>query len=182
MVDAFYQAAFCQPARVLGRQLRPFSLSHFYLLRGLGNGYVVNGVGTRSELFTVALVCSRTHRQNARAMFGGASIWPLMLWAALWPDRRLAGERAKLVAYLADYCKTPEHWEKEGSASKGFRAPWAFHFVRILTDRYGCTLDEAWDTPVSLARCLWDVWAESEGDDSLITEEEHRQIELVNAQ
>lgn len=181
MQDAFFQAAYCQPPKVLGRQLRPFSLSHAYLLRGLGNGFVEKGEGTRAELFTAALICSRTHEANARALFGGrqSSFW-LTVWAAQWHGSRIAREREQFLAYLSDYLTTPEHWE-DGDGST-FRAPWPFHFVHVLTRYYGCTLGQAWDMPVALARCYYDTWAEVEGDKTLVTEREHDIIRVVNAQ
>ena len=180
MPDAFFQAAFCQAPKIAGRQLLPFSLSHVMLLRGLGNGFATRGDGTRSELLTALLVCSRTHKQNARALFGQKqSILSLIAWAARWPDSRLEPERVAFQAYLSDYLTTPEHWE-DGSASGGFLAPWPYHFVLTLTEHYGCYLDEAWDMPVGLARCYYDVWAETQGDKSLISEKEKRDIEAVN--
>ena len=181
-MDAFFQAAYCQPPRVLGRQLMPFSLSHVFLLGGLGNGFVTTGNGTRSELFTAAMVCSRTHSENARALFGGRgpSLLRLMAWSLRWPDRKIEAEREAFKAYLSDYCTVPEHWQAD--EGRGFQCPWQFHFVMTLTRYFGSTLEAAWNTPVALARCYYDAWAESEGDKSLVTTDEADKIRWLESQ
>lgn len=179
-MDAFFQAAFCQPPRVLGRQLLPLSLSHVFLLRGLGNRFVTEGDGERTDLFTAVMVCSRTHQDNARRLFGngGLSVAGMLWWSLRWPESKMPEEKRTFRTYLSDYCTTPERWES--GEGKSFRAPWQFHFVHVLTRYYGMNPDDAWNTPVSLARCYYDVWAETEGDESLVSEREKAVIEMVN--
>ena len=181
-MDAFFQAAYCQPPRVLGRQLMPFSLSHVFLLGGLGNGFVTTGNGTRSELFTAAMVCSRTHSENARALFGGRgpSLLRLVAWSWRWPDRKIEPERETFKAYLSDYCTIPEHWHGEGSGN--FQCPWQFHFVLWLTQHFKCTREQAWNEPVALTRCYYDTWAETQGDKSVVTSDEADKIRWLESQ
>ena len=178
-MDAFFQTAYCQPPKVLGRQLLPFSLSHVLLLKGLQNGFILHGSGTRQELFTAVLVCSRTHRENGKRLFGGLlPILRLALWSALWTDKQIEIETLRFKTYLSDYCTTPEHWESsEGTG--GFRAPWQNHFVLCLCDHYNCTRESAWNTSVSEARCLYDTWAETQGDKTLISEQEQEAAKLA---
>ena len=182
MTDAFFQAAFCQPPKVAGRQLRPFSLSHVVLLNGMGSGFLDCEKARRSDFLAAVLICSRTHKQNAKALFGGRQGFiRLVLWSLLWPNSRLVKERAVFKTYLADYTTMPEHWD-DGTQGAGFRCPWTFHFAMNLTSHFGHTMDEAWNAPVGLARCLYDVWAETQGDKSLISEREHKLSKAVNEQ
>jgi len=180
--NPFFQAAYCQPPRVLGVQLRPFSLGHLLLLEGLGNPFVAWGTGSRAELFAAVLVCSHTMAENGRVLFGGRlPLWRLIWWALRWPERRIGPERDAFVRYLADYTATPEHWESE-SDGKGFRAPWQYHFVLVLCREFGMGWAEAWNAPVALARCCYDTWAETQGDKSLISPEEQDGIRFLNSQ
>lgn len=182
MPSAFFQAAFCQPPRVLGVQLRPLSLGHILLLEGLGNAFILRRTGTRAELFAAVLVCSRTMAENGRVLFGGRlPMWRLVWWAIRWPEHRIGPERDAFVRYLQDFTTVPEHWESD-SDGKGFRAPWQYHFVMVLSQHFGMSWDEAWNAPVALARCCYDTWAESQGDKSLISPDEQRDIEFLNTQ
>ncbi len=179
MASPFFQAAYCQPPTVLGRRLQPFSLSHVYLLQGLENGFAVRGDGRRSELFAAVLICSRGHAENARALFGGGlPFWRLFWWSCRWSRKRIRHEADKFRQYLSDYCETPEHWSD--GEDRPYLAPWQFHFVHTLCSEYGCTLDEAWDMPVSLARCYQDVFDEFRGDKSLVSEDEAGKIRFLN--
>lgn len=172
MQDEFFQALYYQPGTVFGRQMRPFSLSHSLLLAGLDNGWLKSVDASRSELLHAVWICGQDHAANAVQLLNP----PLIRMAFFsWKSRKMdyAFERDSFLQYISDYLTVPEHWES-GSGGKSFRAPWQFHFVMILTQNFGMTINQAWNTPVSLARAYYDVWAESQGDESLVSQNEKR--------
>jgi hypothetical protein len=178
MADAFFQALCCQPVTVFGVKLKPFSLSHSYLLDGLDNPWPKHANGSRSALIHAVWVCSQDHDANVTQVLRPP------LWRMFWTSVRsrrfdYATERQAFVQYMANYMEIPDHWYSGAGSSKGFRAPWQFHFAMGLTQHCGMTLREAWNTPVALARCWYDVWAEKQGDDSLVSV---REQELAKAE
>lgn len=175
MADAFFQALYCRPPRVFGRALRPFSLSHSFLLSKLKNTWLREASGSRSDLLHAVWVCSHSHEVNADQLQRP----PIarMMWFALWSrGYDYAVERQAFLTYLSDYLEIPEHWEGEKSG-RPFRAPWQYHFALILAQECGLSVTKAWDMPVSLARCYYDVLAEQKGDDSLVAVHEYELAE-----
>jgi len=183
MADAFFQAAFCQPPIVLGRRLRPFSLSHSYLLAGLENPCLVTGAGLVADLCAAVSICSHGHAENAQRLFNGGPSFDRERreFAKALRVEGEASARAAFDVYLADFCHIPEHWRDEAESGSTFRAPWQFHFVFVLCRDYHMTPEQAWDTPVALARCYYDVMAEVGGDKSLVTAREQALIEQARA-
>ncbi len=178
MADAFFQAICCQPPAVFGRRLRPFSLSHAYILSSLGNGWARHGEGSRSELLHAVWICSQPHAVNTVQVLR-PPLMRLALFALLARRYDYKSESQQFVQYMADYLEIPDHWAADGSASSGFRAPWQFHFAINLVRTCGMTIEQAWDTPVALARCYYDIVSEEKGDTSLVS---MREKELAEAE
>jgi len=176
MADAFFQALCCQPVTVFGRKLRPFSLSHAFILESLRNRWMESGDKARSQLLHAVWVCGNDHATNVKQVTR-PPIGRMALFAA-WSKRYDSEhEEAKFLQYVSDYMEIPEHWEGKEYSGKVFRAPWQYHFALTVAHECGKTVDEAWDMPVALARCYYDVWAEKQGDDSLVSVREKRRAE-----
>jgi hypothetical protein len=178
MADAFFQALCCQPVAVFGRRLRPFSLSHSFILDGMENHWPRYGAGSRSALMHAVWVCSHDHATNMVQVLR-PPLFRMFVGALMARRFDYVCEQRAFVQYMADYMEVPDHWYSDTGTSKGFRAPWQFHFVMTLTQHCGMTETQAWDTPVALARCWYDVWAEKQGDDSLVSV---REQELAKAE
>jgi hypothetical protein len=175
MRDAFFQALYYStPPRIFGRRVLPFSLSHSFLLSGLENGIVHASEGSRSDLLHAVWVCGMDHKSNSANLLN-PPLFRMMWFAALSKRYDYETERLKFMQYVSDFLEVPEHWQGE-SDGKGFRAPWQFHFVMTAAANFGATIDQAWNMPVALARCYYDVWAESQGDKSLVSQSEIRNI------
>lgn len=150
----------------------PFSLWHSFILRQLDNQYAR---GTPSESFlddlvSAIAVCSLGYADGKAILADHKALKKRF--------NRISGRvRAPLqlsnqfIAYRGDFCDAPEHGRQDDKDKRSFvNAPWEFHVVRCLCSVYGCTLEQAWNTGVGLARCYYDVDQESKGDDSLIGE------------
>ena len=188
-IDPWFQSVMLCPPRILGRQLRPLSLGHVYILRKLDNPYiVVQGRKTTQAFLAALMICGQTMQQNRDWLASMETGWGQrkLKWWAWWINhwrQWFVVASLNFEQYLSDYTETPEHWEEVGDSGnpthKGLRAPWEFHVHRILCQVYHMHPDEAWDCSLNLARAYFDCWAESNGDDSLVTEREQELIELV---
>lgn len=168
MADAFFQALYCRPPRVFGRQLKPFSLSHSFILLTLRNGWLKTASGSRSELLHAVWVCSQDHATNA-SQFLAPPVWRMIWFGFCSRFYNYSTERRAFMAYLSNYLEVPEHWESGSGSGRPFRAPWQYHFALMLAQECGIPVGQAWDMHVSLARCYYDVLAEQRGDDSLVS-------------
>ena len=172
MSDVFFQALMLQPPRVLGTRLLPFCLGHEYILRRLGNRFVVGGdLPGFDDLLAGLWVCSHSFEECGRFLFGDAPAFPgtRRLRRRLRRDGFDAAFDAFEV-YLADYNAAPERWAAAKPGTKVFKGPWELHIVRVLCDHYGCSLSAAWNMGVGMALAYYDIFGESLGDDSLVGE------------
>jgi hypothetical protein len=70
--------------------------------------------------------------------------------------------------YIEDYKFIATHQTRPAKPDDRYMsAPLHWHLVGSLVARYHFTLSAAWDCAYNEAKCLFDVWAEAEGDDTL---------------
>jgi len=89
----------------------------------------------------------------------------------------------ELDAACMDYCLTcmrvPEHLRPSDGSGKPLKAPYQRHIVLCLCERYNMTKEQAWNHPYAEARCMYDVYQESRGDESLASETVQRHTDEV---
>lgn len=184
MNDVWFQALFASPPVICGVRLRPYSLGHEMLLHRLGNPFVTGGERTAQALMTAVLVCSRTTAENRERTLRPTvrDVARLWWWGRRWRRRMdLPTAVDSFGQYIADHSEVPEHKvaEKQDSAPHLAAAPVPWHIVRCLCSEYGMLPEQAWDCPKALAVCYWDVWRESQGDETLASEDELKVSEMV---
>lgn len=180
MRDLFFQSIACQPPRICGRQLLPFSVAHEYFLKALESPYAIGGEISKADVLLAVDVCSRDWASNAARLFGQTS--PATAWSKLgrrWMRFDLTTADKSLRTYIADFSACPEHWESDIRGAS-LRAPWEFHLVRILMQHCGMTECEAWNCPLARARCYADAIGEANGDKTLVSAEEQAAMEGAN--
>lgn len=168
--EIFFKASFIRPPKICNRQLQPFSLCHEYFLSYIGNPYLVGGKVTTDDLLSAILVCSKTYNELKTHLYYPVSFLN-RLWFLRWKYRNLDIAHESFKTYMDDYFDTPDHFRKmsdDVEIPDRYKAPWEYHAVRVLCEVYNMTVDEAWNTSINLARCYYDTWAESNGDDSII--------------
>jgi len=182
-MDAWFQSLMVQPPRICGLQIRPFSLIHEYTLRKLKSPYAVGGAPNVGDLLLALQICARDYRGIVRLMAGDFKPGKAILWA-WWIKRRYGGfdtAQRSFLKYMANYSELPEHLELvevngqkvPSGVGESVRAPWEFHLVRTLCHSYRMNHEEAWNCPLSLAKCDFDCWSESNGDKTLVSEYQH---------
>jgi len=182
--EIFFNAVFVEPPKICGKKLKPYSLAHDYFLRYLKNPLVVGGETSDEDLLNAIFVCSLSYRQLKRFL-NYPKRFMAMLWFLRWRIKDLEIARKSFRLYIGEYFEIPDHFTPYAPVSpdaalfateakekgKPYAAPWQYHLVHTLCFCYGCSLDEAWNTPVTTARCYHDVWSESTGlDNSLVSE------------
>ena len=181
--EIFFKAAFIEPPRICGRRLLPFSIAHDYLLRYYKSPYIVGGSVDDDCLLDAIYYCSLTYRELRRHIANPSWV-KAGAWRLCWLYRNLNFAHDQFLSYFEEYYEVPDHFDHvedelpaeigesipaESKSKKGtYAAPWHYHLAHILRSQYHCTKDEAWNTSITEARCVYDVWAESTGDDSLV--------------
>jgi hypothetical protein len=182
--DPWFQAFFIEPPMMCGTRLLPFSVAHDYLLIHFDNPYAeADSAGTPEKLLEAVSICSRTWEQNRSGYMGtdqARFLRDIFRFSRRWGRRmNFAVADDSLRTYIADYRFVPEHEDHTPTENPvRIAAPLHWHLVRCLCTEYGRTVSQAWNTAYNEAKCLWDVWAESKGDDTLMSALDVRVNEL----
>jgi hypothetical protein len=67
----FYGAAVGEPCRLLGLDLKPFSLGHVILLHFLDNAFVTGAPPTMEDLASAVFVCAQSYQDNLAVLHTG---------------------------------------------------------------------------------------------------------------
>lgn len=180
-VNPWWQAALL-PDRwdICGIEVRAMSVWHLYALENLNNAYVCGGVHDRDAAASLLLICQRDYA-------GGRDLYlrPFARARALAKIHKVIKPLKwdELDATCIDYCLTctrvPEHLRKLDGTEKSLKAPYQRHIILCLCSRYNMSKDQAWNHPYSEARCIYDVYQESRGDESLASERTQQHTDEV---
>lgn len=184
-ITPWWQAALL-PDRwdVCGIAVRAMSVWHYYALEQLNNAYVCGGIHDRDAAASLLLICGRD-RDETRALYLRSRARAKALsriHKAIKPIKF-----AELDSACTDYClactRVPEHVRPglpgDNTSGKLLSAPVALHIVLCLCDHYQMTEAQAWNHPYADARCKYDTWRESMGDESLASAGTQRRTDEV---
>lgn len=171
-ITPWWQAALL-PDRwdICGVEVRAMSVWHLYALENLNNVYVCGGIHDRDAAASLLLICGRDMGQT-RSLYLRPHARAKTLAAIHKTVKPIPWD--ELDAACTDYCLTcmrvPEHLRPVDCSGKPLKAPYQWHIVLCLCDQYNMTIDQAWNLPYAKARCTFDVYQESRGDESLASE------------
>ena len=146
----FFEAFINCPHKVLGKGLKPFSLTHCLYLEAIGSPFmaVINGGEaniTRKDLELAVLICSSSD--------------PLMEISRAYCLKNIAMKFysfkrgcSRFLGYLTDYVTIPELWDKTESDTS-LNAPWILSKSTLLLTKTNMSLSEIWHMP--LGELLW---------------------------
>lgn len=180
MLPIWLQAVFCPAPRILGRAMRPFSLSHSLILRGLGNAIVSRGIPSRDDVVVFLHVCSRNHYAN-HSLFSGENERELYDWGKKCGNFSVQMAIQEINIYLDNYLARADRWTSGKGTGKAYGAPWELHALHTLCATYHLPLEQAWDVSAAYALALVDVHHEAEGAADLVTERELAAIDRATA-
>lgn len=181
--DCWFQSLMVTPPKIAGVRLLPYSLAHHAILSGLGSPYSIGGIPSRQDVLIAIQVCSKTWDQNRAWLDNNpADVTGVMGWLISlgrfslrrmrWTPFNWRAAHDDLMTYIEDYGRVPDHirsGDVSADDSAEIKAPYEWHIVRILCTAYGMTHDQAWNCPLNLAKCYADTWAESNGDDTMLS-------------
>lgn len=159
MASTWAQALLATPPVILGRRLRPFSLSHSALLTEIDSPYAYRGApADERELFAAVEICARTHAENLAAFGGGFDVRRLRRWRRQWRRVAFTVADASFRQYLADYSRRNKRNETGGDGERrDLGGPIEWHLHRHLTEDRCWADGAAWDCPLNYAWALMDV-------------------------
>jgi len=139
---------------VYGLTLRPFSLRVSFILDALRSPFLSGLPLDPHTLWIAAQVCANSGwcpRLRPLGFLRGAR-------------HRFHHEHHAFLAYIADYQTPPEFWSKvePGKEPADRAVPWSLQMVRLLSQRLGLSLSEAWELPTGQAWWLHAAIAEGE--------------------
>lgn len=173
MTESFYEAFINCRHRVLGRNLKPFSLRHCLYLEAIGSPYMdaINGKSaeiTRRDLEIAVTVCS-AEGDISEALRRIGHIGNLAM--KLHPFKRAS---TRFLSYLSDYIALPELWENGGEP---VNAPWILSRVVLLMSKTSLGRNEIWDMPIGEVFWYCAAFGEQEGAAQIQSDAEQLAIE-----
>lgn len=158
------------PPVVYGRRLKPFSLCHSLTLREFKSPILVGGEVALSDVYFASEVCRRNYSDLRRDLFSILTKRARLKWALRWFGIRNKTHIAieSLRQYISDFSDSPLHVEpdKPREDYRKLAAPYEYVLHRNLCE-CGYNPEAAWDVSISMARCLYDVRQEQDGDTTL---------------
>lgn len=177
MIDVFNNALFTPAPKILGKQLRPYSLAHHFALKALKNPVVLNEDWNRSDLLSAAWVCRMTFAEIRDKVFSNEpDVDEIQEWSkdmaeydlGMWDQAHTA-----FIQYINAFSEVPEHMHEK--KPKPLKHPWEFVVVvEICKNGLAKCAEDVWNMPCGLAHCYYSAIGETYGDDSLISEDEHK--------
>lgn len=161
-----------------GIEVRAMSVWHTFALENLGNAYIYGGVCDKDAASSLIMFCQRDWMEG-RALF----LRPVYRARALRGIYKTVSRMtfpnldAAIRVYVQACNRTPDHKHPEDGSGKSGAAPYQWHVVSVLCSRYGMSEAQAWNCPYARARCLYDTFQETRGDDSLADDRLQRSID-----
>lgn len=170
------QAALYEPPEVLGKTLRGFSPFHALMLEAVQSPFMVGSTADFDDLILAVHICAHgwADRFLIRSDMAAVIEWGKSLTAD-----DIATGRRNFDAYLTASWETPKFWQDSDSGT--LRANWIYHLAAFAMRRLNMTETEAWDCPIARLVCYRACVGETEGDKSLMTDDDIKGIETLKA-
>jgi len=173
----YFTATMPEPWQILGLRLRPFSLSHYKLLRRFECAFVseLECTPTRDDLILGVLCCSMKPAEFADFIESDGRDESIHEWGAKIGVFDLNEKAVLFKEYIEAQSIVPKFWEERSGGSSG--AHWAQCVEVILRSKLGWTQHDLDTQPLSKAFADYFKYAENEGAIKLMTPEEIAIIE-----
>jgi len=183
-VSPWWQAALLPEAwDVAGFACPSLTLWQLYALENLGNAYAVGFTPCMDDAAGLLLVATTNRRDLSRMLINPAAFNRAVrrLHARLRKQKWIDVHNA-CTDYFNACTRAPDRKIAEGTTGSTSGAPYQWHIMLCLCSQYGMTPDAAWCTPYAVARCMYDTWAEAQGDKSLVHPKTQRTIDEMQEQ
>jgi len=157
------------------------SVWHVFILASLGNAYYVGGEVTKDSAAELLLFCSRSHKNGARMFvdqrYRSKNIKRIHRYLS---EKSMDEINVAIDDYMSACLRVPQH--KKPETKSGGSSTAAAPVEYVLVDSFiSMGLEQAWDMPYAMARCLLDARRNILGHDDTLesTEEERRYDEII---
>lgn len=181
MADVFQpyaQALIRFTPKIYGKRLRPLQIGHLAALECVGNPLAVGGDVEAADVMQAVWLCAMPAHKALAAIDNARTQNRLLWFSSFNRSKDHAEAKEELLAYWGYYVTSPKRW-KDGNAHE-LRAPvsWLLYW-RLAGKRMpaGKEARDLWNTPVNAACCWVAVSHATEGDESLISEDEAEVME-----
>lgn len=171
----YFKAARPEPPRIIGLQLRPYSLGHHVALHAYDSSFVKGSPDLFSDMILGVFICS----QSWADWEAWRQSWKLPVFLKLWG--KLAGkfdvkkEAERFTTYVHEGSFCPEAVTPTKGRELG--APWEARIQLFLLRELRLKFAGAMDFPLALAWQLYCAHHEAEGGMRLLTEAEIQQLD-----
>lgn len=146
----FYEAFINIPHKVLGKRLKPFSLTHCLYLEAIDSPFmkVINGGEvniTRKDLELAVMICSSDDPMREISKAYNAKNIGMKFHS-------FKRGCTRFLSYLTDFVTVPELWDKT-EGENALNAPWILSKATLLLTKTSMSLTEIWNMP--LGELLW---------------------------
>jgi len=158
---------------VCGVAVPSLSVWHTFALENIGNRYLCGGPCDRDDAAGLLMFAQHDMAGGRRLMQPNAINYRKRQASRIYKRLKKA-EWSEVHAACLEYVETctraVSRWNKQDQTSKPAGVPYQWHLVKCMC--FGNvnekSLADAWNMPYPVARCIYDAYAESKGDDSLM--------------
>ena len=177
MIAAFQQAALPEPFKVLGKNLKPYTLGHDILLGVFESGFCrdIKTPPTYEDLIISTWVCSHlTYGSVCEQLHGRAIRAKLKLWGWRCGNFDLAEAYIHFSNYVNAHTQEPDYWVEQAGGRNSAPSGMPFsQFLKVTMMReFGMKEHEALDTPYAQANANYLTILESNGRIRFMSEED----------
>lgn len=186
-VSSWFQAALL-PDRwnVAGVSCSALTVWHVFALEQMNNPYFTCSPCDRDAAASLLMFCSSDYRDGKRLfqqpLFRSRRMSEITgkLKASKWTDIHAA-----ITDYVSTCSRTPSHRQLVSGGKSGVKprkvvAPICWALVDFLSAGNPSKINEAWDTPYAVAKCMFDAHRDINGDDdSLESQTEERNTDAI---
>jgi hypothetical protein len=151
----FFESAVNAPHKVLGRNLKPFSLLHYLWLEHVESPFVhTDKPISRADVELAVLICSCDSSNAIQARLKSSQSWVSRILAA-WFRRKgnLKTDVASFLTYHEDYFCPPEYITKKDGTFYVENIPWLLNLATYIIRETGWSEETVWTMP--LGKLFW---------------------------
>jgi hypothetical protein len=176
MLDCHVNAFLIKPGKVMGRNLRPMTLAHLWLLEAIGSPYAFTKcAASYSDTLTAVMVVSLPAALAKWIIT--RPFWQRVYMRLFFRLGRIADDVAAAESYFAAYKAHPDRVDSKTSTSRRTCTPASVSIAWVIMGKVGER--RAWSMPIPLAMTY--LVAESEANGSEYISEHDKRMAQLNS-
>lgn len=167
-ISPWWQAVVLPPWNVCGVSVPSLTVWHTFALENIGNGYLCGGPCFKDDAASLLIFASHDFAGGRRIVLDDRYRYKQKkkMYRRL---RKLAPEYiGRACQEYVESCTRTASRYKSGPNSRSASVPFQWHVVQLMSRGDPCKLEDAWNTTWTVARCLYDAYAEGQGDDKIL--------------